>query len=79
MINSADYDLPELSRRWNEMIWRARETVNLLPSEEVGKAVMTKSGELWRGDNEALRAALAANELTFHDGTIGGVWPRIIG
>ena len=79
VINSADYDLPALSRRWNEMIWKARETVKLLPPEEVGKAVMTKSGELWRGDDEALRAALAADELTFHEGTIGGVWPRIIG
>ena len=53
VINSADYDLPELSRRWNEMIWKARETVKLLPPEEVGKAVMTKDGELWRGDGLA--------------------------
>ena len=25
------------------------------------------------------RAALGAGELDFHEGTIGGAWPRIIG
>ena len=61
------------------MIWRARDTVKLLPPSEVGKAVMAKDGSLFKGDDNALKAALAAGELEFHEGTIGGAWPRIIG
>ena len=77
--NAGDYNLADLSAKWHEMIWRARDTVKLLPPSEVGKAVMTKDGNLFKGDDEALKAALAAGELEFHDGTIGGAWPRIIG
>ncbi len=77
--NATDYDLADLSRKWREMIWRARDTVKLLPPSEVGKAVMTKDGKLFKGDDEALKSALAAGELEFHEGTIGGAWPRIIG
>ena len=77
--NAGDYNLADLSAKWHEMIWRARDTVKLLPPSEVGKAVMTKDGKLFKGDDEALKAALAAGELEFHEGTIGGAWPRIIG
>jgi len=76
--NSADYDLAELSRNWHEMIWRARETVALLPPEQVGKAVMNRDGTLFNGTDGELRSALAAGSLEFHEGTLGGVWPRII-
>ena len=61
------------------MIWRARETVKLLPPAEVGKVVMTRDGDLFKGDDAALQKALAANEILFHEGTIGGAWPVIIG
>lgn len=77
--NAGDYNLADLSAKWHEMIWRARDTIKLLPAVEVGKAVMTKDGELFKGDDDALKAALAAGELEFHEGTIGGAWPRIIG
>ena len=77
--NAQDYDLASLSAKWHEMIWKARDTVKLLPPSEVGKAVMTKDGKLFKGDDEALKAALAAGELEFHEGTLGGAWPRIIG
>ena len=77
--NAADYDLADLSGKWHEMIWRARDMVKLLPPSEVGKAVMAKDGTLFKGDAAALEAALDAGELEFHEGTIGGAWPRIIG
>lgn len=78
IVNSEEYDVGELSRKWHEMVWRARETVKLLPPEEVGKVVMTASGELFKGDDAALAAALRAGELTFHEGVIGGAWPRVL-
>ena len=77
--NAGDYDLADLSCKWHDMVWRARETVKLLPPAEVGKAVMAKGGGLFKGDDTALEAALSAGELEFHEGTIGGAWPRIIG
>ena len=77
--NAADYDLVDLSSRWHEMIWRARDMVKLLPPAQVGKAVMTKEGSLFKGDANELQSALDAGEIEFHEGTIGGAWPRIIG
>jgi len=78
IVNHGDYDLAELSRSWHEMIWRARETVALLPPDQVGKAVMNADGTLFSGTNDELSEALKTGSLTFHEGTIGGAWPRII-
>ena len=57
---------------------RARETLRLLPSEEVGKVVMTKDGELFKGTDEELRQALRSGEIVFHPGELGGAWPTIV-
>ena len=77
--NAADYDIGDLSQKWHDMIWRARETVKLLPPSEVGKVVMTREGELFKGDDATLQNALADNAIVFHEGTIGGAWPVIVG
>lgn len=71
-------DAAALSLKWHEMIERARATVRLLPPEEVGKVVMTRDGELFRGSDDELRSALAADEIVFHEGVIGGAWPMIV-
>lgn len=78
IANREDYDLAQLAQKWHDMIWRARETVAKLPPEHVGKAVMTETGELFNGTDDELVAALKAGSLTFHEGHIGGAWPRII-
>jgi hypothetical protein len=36
------------------------------------------AGELFNGTDDELVAALKAGSLTFHEGHIGGSWPRII-
>lgn len=77
--NAADYDIGDLSQKWHDMIWRARETVKLLPPSEVGKVVMTREGELFKGDDATLQNALADNAIVFREGTIGGAWPVIVG
>lgn len=71
-------DAAVLSRKWHEMIDRARETVKLLPPAEVGKVVMTREGDLFRGTDEELRSALASGGIVFHEGVIGGAWPTIV-
>ena len=50
----------------------------VFPREEAGKAVLTKDGELFRGTDEEFLAALSAGEIIFHEGHLGGAWPRII-
>ena len=60
------------------MISAARNTIRLIPAEEVGKAVLTKDGELFRGTDEEFIAALSAGEIVFHEGHLGGAWPRIV-
>ena len=79
IIPKGTYDAGELCRFWHEAVESTRKVLVEFPRAEVGKAVMTKDGKLFKGDDEALRSALAAGELEFHEGTIGGAWPRIIG
>ena len=67
-----------LCRKWHEMIAAARNTIRLIPAEEAGKAVLTKDGELFRGTDEEFQSALAAGEIVFHEGHLGGAWPRVV-
>lgn len=73
------YDASELCRFWHAAVADARKTLEHFPATETGKAVMTKDGRLFQGDDAALLAALSSGDLLFHEGTIGGAWPRIIG
>ena len=79
IIPKGTYNAAELCRFWHEQVDRTRLVLEKFPRSEVGKAVMTKEGGLFKGDADALVTALAAGELEFHEGTIGGAWPRIIG
>ena len=79
IIPKGTYKAAELCRFWHDEVDRTRLVLEKFPRSEVGKAVMTKEGGLFKGDADALVAALAAGELEFHEGTIGGAWPRIIG
>ena len=72
------FDAAELSRKWHGMIAAARETIPLLPPEEAGKCVANEDGTLFRGTDDELRAALDAGRIVFHEGRIGGAWPRIV-
>ena len=79
IIPTGVYDAEELCRFWHEEVARTRAVLEKFPRSEVGKAVMKKGGGLFKGDADALEKAIAADELEFHEGTIGGAWPRIIG
>ena len=79
IIPRGAYNAAELCRFWHEEVDRTRLVLENFPRSEAGKAVMAKGGGLFKGDAAALEAALCAGELEFHEGTIGGAWPRIIG
>ncbi len=68
----------ELSQRWHAALEAAREVVVLLPEREAGRAVMVKDGGLFRQEPRALREALQQDHLVYHEGSIGGAFPRIL-
>ena len=71
-------DAAALSRKWHEMLWAARATLAILPPEEAGKCVANADGTLFRGSDAELREALGAGRVVFHEGCLGGAWPRVV-
>jgi hypothetical protein len=68
----------ELSQRWRGALETAREIVRVLPAREAGRALMVRDGGLFRGEPAALREALQQDSLVYHEGSIGGAFPRIL-
>jgi hypothetical protein len=71
-------DAATLGQRWQAVLETGREIVGLLPAEEAGRAVLTGDGAPYCGEPAALREALAANGLVFHEGCIRGAFPRLV-
>ncbi len=72
-------DAAELGRRWHAVLSAADAVCDALPPDHVGTCVAVANGALCALEGPALRAALAAGTLNFHEGTIGGAWPRVVG
>jgi len=68
----------ELSQRWHMALAAAREVTALLPAQEAGRAVMVKDGGLFRQEPRALLEALQQDHLVYHEGSIGGAFPRVL-
>jgi hypothetical protein len=82
-LEGLDYDgeapkAAELSQRWQKTLAAAREVTALLPSQQAGRAVMVRDGGLFREEPQALRRALEQDRLVYHEGSIGGAFPRIL-
>lgn len=71
-------DAGALSREWRSALDEAREMVALLPAKEAGRAVLTAAGSPFRGKMTALREAISGSRLIFHEGRIGGAFPRVL-
>ena len=67
----------DLLQEWHSMLRDAREVIAVLPAEQVGTCVLHRQGDLYRGDPTRLRKDFAANNLTFHPGSIRGAYPQI--
>ena len=70
-------DAGELSRRWHAILDEARRVVEVLPAGAVGCCVLGADLELCRLESSALEAAVAAGQLQFHAGRIGGALPTV--
>ena len=68
----------EIARKWHAFIWEAREVVKMLPPDQVGKVVLTREGGLFKGSLDELANAIRRDELVFHEGELGGVWPTVV-
>ena len=79
-IRSLDFegeapDAAALSRGWHAMLAAARDVVETLSPEQVGRCVLADTGDLFRGDPAALRVAVTGGGIRFHPGSIRGALP----
>jgi hypothetical protein len=68
-----------LGVRWHEALEDAGRIVACLPAAHVGKCVITRDAHLFRGNAAKLAIAMDAGGILFHEGRIGGAWPRVTG
>ena len=71
-------DAAGLGARWHDVLAAASALVGLLPPAEAGKCVITPSCDLFRGNESELADALGRGAVGFHEGRIGGSWPRFV-
>ena len=70
-------DAAALSHQWRGMLEEAHEIIGLLPPERTGACVLDARNELFNGNCDQLRQALAAGRLNFHQGRIRGALPAV--
>ncbi len=70
-------DAADLGRVWHRMLGSARETIDLLPADQVGACVLDIDGNLLRATPEELKAELATGRVRFHHGRIRGALPQL--
>jgi hypothetical protein len=71
-------DAAALSREWHAVLNASRAVVGLLPAQEVGCAVLDRTGRLLRATPNELRQALTADAVLYHPGRIKGAMPVIV-
>ena len=67
----------KLSQSWHAMLIEARELVEMLPPDEIGKCVLDFHGNLYSGDPGELRQSLKEKNVAFHEGRIYGAFPVV--
>ena len=72
-------DAAALSRRWRHLLDAAQRVTAILPAEHVGTCVLSHKGDLFLGAAEDAQRALSGDLLRFHNGSIKGALPRIVG
>lgn len=70
-------DREALGRTWRSALREGRAIVDMLPTAEIGRAVLDESGAVFHGDAAALERALASGGLRFHAGAIRGAVPVV--
>jgi hypothetical protein len=68
-----------LSREWKEALIKGKTISDILPDEHLGECVLGMDNNLYTGSPEQLDKDLKEGNILFHQGTIGGAWPQIVG
>jgi len=71
-------DAAELGRVWHRMLESARETIVVLPPDEVGTCALDLDGRLLQEPSAGLEQALEEGRVWFHRGSIRGALPRVV-
>jgi hypothetical protein len=70
-------DPRELTMTWRGAVADARRIVDVLPPDEIGRAVLDERGAPFRGSVQDLEHALDAGRLFFHPGSIRAAVPVV--
>ncbi|MCY4378054.1 MAG: hypothetical protein OXC31_30200 [Spirochaetaceae bacterium] len=71
-------DARALAVTWRTALDQAAAIIDRLPYEQAGTCVLDASARLFRGDPPALERALAEDGIRFHEGSLGGAYPRLL-
>jgi hypothetical protein len=69
----------QLSIEWSKILTEAKELIDQLPPEQVGRCVLGGGGELFSGTATEAVTALKRGTMRFHEGSIRGALPTIVG
>lgn len=67
-----------LAESWRAMLEEAEALIAALPETEVGRCVLDSDNRLLAEDLGGLKRALGQGQVRFHEGTLGGAYPRVV-
>jgi len=71
-------DFRLMAVRWKTILREAVEIISALPADKAGRCVMDEKGvPLHLASAEQISRKVEQGKLIFHEGHIGGVWPKI--
>jgi len=72
-------DAAVLSHRWHKAHSEAETICSALPTEQVGRCVLTGDGRLYTARPEEIPSDLKRGAIRFHSGRLGGAFPVLAG
>lgn len=72
-------DAQRLAESWRAMLQEAQVVINALPEAEAGRCVLGSDNRLFAEDLAGLERALSKGQVRFHEGSLGGAYPRVVG
>jgi len=67
----------EYSLKWKKILSEAKNIIDLLPENEIGKCILNEDGGLLTGSAQEICNMIKKEKCIFHEGTIYGAFPTI--
>ena len=71
-------DARALGEQWHHALHGADMVSKKLPADKIGTCIVTRDASLYSGDAESLVRDMDEEGLRFHEGSIGGSWPKVL-